>query len=262
MSGTDGTARHQRPQVALITGASSGIGLATARLLAGRGARLVLVGRSTSRLHAAAGRLDARLAEADLSRPEAVEQLARSVVAEEGMLDLLIHSAGQFELGPAERLTPEAAERLIRVNLLGVMSLTQALLPLLRHGHRPAVICVSSLAGRVSPPYMGVYAASKAALNAYAHALRQELRREGIHVGLVLPGPVDTPMVEGRLGGPYYPLPPGLPVLSAEQVARAVVRVAERRIPEVVLPRWLTAAARLGSAFPGLVDLLYRGLAR
>ncbi|MFZ5814622.1 MAG: SDR family NAD(P)-dependent oxidoreductase [Bacillota bacterium] len=244
---------------ALITGASSGIGLATARLLAARGWRLFLVGRSPERLEAAAGNLGARLLEADLAEPGAARRLAAAMEAEADGLELLVNGAGQLEVGPAEG---GAAERLIQVNCLGAIRLIEACLPLLRRGRRPCIVNLSSVAGRIAPPYMAAYAASKAALTAYSHALRQELRPQGIHVGLVLPGPVATPMVQGLLGGPHYPLPPGLPVLRADEVARAVLAVAERRLAEVILPRRLGVAARLASAFPLLVDQLYRRIGR
>ncbi|MFZ5828058.1 MAG: SDR family NAD(P)-dependent oxidoreductase [Bacillota bacterium] len=245
-------------RVALITGASSGIGLATAQSLARSGARLYLVGRDPERLGRVAEDLAATAICADLADPAQVAAVAAEVEHRAGRLDLLINCAGQLEVGRAEQLGVEAAERLIRVNFLGAVGVIHACLPLLRRGRAPAIVNVSSLAGRLAPPYMAAYAASKFALSGYSHALRQELRREGIHVGLVLPGPVDTPMVRGRLGGTYYPLPPGTPVLTAGRVARVILAVAEHRLPEVLVPRRLAGAARLGSAFPLLVDRLYR----
>jgi uncharacterized protein len=148
----------------------------------------------------------------------------------------------------------------MRVNFLGAVATIEACLPLLRAAHRSVIVNVSSLAGRVAPPYMAAYAASKFALTGYSHSLRQELRPEGIHVGLVLAGPADTPMVQGKLGGHYYPRPPGVPVLTPHQVAQAVSMVVERRLPELLVPRRLGMAARLASAFPRLVDYFYIGL--
>lgn len=240
----------------LITGASSGIGLATAYTLAGADSHLYLVGRNLDRLQRVAGELRATAICADLSDPAQVGSMAAEVERQAGRLDVLINCAGQLEVGRAEELGVEVAERLMRVNYLGAVSVIHACLPLLRRGREPVIVNVSSLAGRLAPPYMAAYAASKFALSGYSHALRQELRRESIHVGLVLPGPVETPMVRGRLGGAYYPLPPGTPVLTADRVARAIRTVIEQRLPEVLVPRRLAAAARLGSAFPALVDRL------
>ena len=247
-------------QTILITGASSGIGLAAARRLAERGARLFLLGRSAERLAEATGDLDAIALEADVTDFEALQQAAGVIRHLSGRLDVLINCAGQFEVGPAELLGPEVAERLMRVNYLGTVATIHACLPLLRQGERPVIVNVSSIAGKLAPPYMAAYAASKFAVNGYTHALRQELAPEGIHVGLVLPGPVQTPMVEGRLGTEHYPLPPGIPVLTADQAVEGILTVMAQRRAEVVLPRRLGPGARLVSAFPRLVDLFYSSL--
>lgn len=242
----------------LITGATGGIGLAAAYTLARSASRLYLAGRDPNRLQTAAADLQATPLRADLCDPGEVQGMAERIMQDTGHLDVLVNCAGQLEVGPAEQLGPEAAERLMRVNFLGAVAAIHACLPLLRKGREPVIVNVSSLAGRLAPPYMAAYAASKFALNGYSHALRQELRPEGIHVGLVLPGPVDTPMVQGKLGGAHYPLPPGVPVLKAGRVAQAIAAVVELGLAEVVVPRRLAVASRLGSAFPALVDRLYR----
>lgn len=245
----------------LLTGGSSGIGLAAARLLAGEGCRLFLISRDRTRLESATGNLVATLLQYDLSEPEQVRAMADAVARETESLDALINCAGQLEVGPAATLGFGTADRLMRINFLGAAAAIDTCLPLLRRGYRPVIVNVSSLASRVAPPYMAAYAASKFALSGYSHALRQELRAEGIHVGLVVPGPVDTPMVRGKLGESYFPLLPGVPVIGPDRVARAIVAVIKRRLPEVVLPGRLSIAARLASAFPGLVDLVYAATA-
>ncbi len=266
-----------RDRAVLITGASGGIGraaaVAFARAWRGQGAaRLFLVGRDADRLKLSAAAVQAiggrqaanraalpavTLLTADVTRPEDVAQMAATVERMTGRLDVLVVCAGQLEVGPAEELGPVVAERLMRVNFLGAVNTIHACLPLLRRGRRPVMINVSSLAGRLVPPHMGAYAASKFALNAYSHALRQELRKDGIRVCLVLPGPVDTAMVKGKLGGPFYSIPRGTPVLSPRQVAGAIVALADHPRREVVVPAWLTPSGWLGSAFPSLVDGLY-----
>lgn len=246
-----------RERIALITGGSSGIGLALAQLLARSNTRLFLVGRDLTKLQAVTQRLTATLLQADVADASDVGQLAAAIEQHAQRLDILVNCAGLLEVGPAEQLGVEVAERLMQVNFLGAVRVIHACLPLLRRGHGPVIVNVSSVAGRLVPPYMAAYAASKFALNGYSQALRQELRPEGIHVGLVLPGPVDTPMVAGKLDGAYYPLPPGIPVITPERVAQAIALLIERRLPEMVVPRRLAPAARLGAAFPGLVDRLY-----
>lgn len=248
------TPLHDR--VVLITGASSGIGQATA--LRCRGARLFVVGRDPHRLQQVADAGGATPIQADLLQPAAAAAIAGRVRQAAGRLDVLINCAGQLELGPAAQLGAAALERLIAINLLGTARLIDACLPLLRAAPQPVIVNVGSLAGVIAPPYMAAYAASKFALTGYTRALRQELRPQGIHVGLVLPGPVATPMVAGRLGGPYYPLPPATPIVTADAVAQAIVHAAMRRRAEVFVPRRLGPLARLAAAAPGLVDLLYR----
>ncbi|MGE5589070.1 MAG: SDR family NAD(P)-dependent oxidoreductase [Bacillota bacterium] len=264
-----------RDRAVLITGASGGIGRAAAvefaRTCKGS-AHLFLVGRDAGRLKdSAAAVQDAggcgttpgdgapavTLLTGDVTQPAAVAQIAATVERTTGRLDVLVHCAGQLEVGPAEELGPTVAERLMRVNFLGAVNTIHACLPLLRRGRRPVIINVSSIAGRLAPPHMGAYAASKFALNAYSHSLRQELRKDGIRVCLVLPGPVDTAMVKGKIGGPFYSVPRGTPVLSPRHVAGVIIALADRPRREAVIPSWLTPGGWLGSAFPSVVDGLY-----
>jgi NAD(P)-dependent dehydrogenase (short-subunit alcohol dehydrogenase family) len=248
-----------RGEVVLITGGSSGIGLAAARLFVEAGARVVLVARDPERLVAAVEGFGdgARAFSADITSRDDTLRLAREVEASEGRLDVLINCAGQFEVGPVEEGGPELAERLIRVNYLGAINTIHAFLPLMRRGHRRSIVNVSSLAGKVAPPYMAAYAASKFALAGYTHALRQELGPEGFHIGLLSPAPVDTPMIEGRLGTRYYPLPPGIGVLTPEATATALVRLVLQRSADRIIPRRISPLVRFGQAFPLLVDGLY-----
>lgn len=251
-----------RARVVAITGASGGIGMATAYSLGRFASQLFLVGRSVERLRAVSGDLRASPLVTDITNPNDVRQMAEAIDRKAGRLDVLVNCAGQLEVGRADELGLETTERLLRVNYLGAVATIHACLPLLRKGQEPVIVNVSSVAGKLAPPFMAAYAASKFALNGYTHALRQELGPEGIHVGLVLPGPVNTPMIRGRLGGVYYPLPPGVPTVEPEQVAEAILALIKRRMPEIIVPQRLSAPARLGSAFPRLVDRVYARIHR
>lgn len=246
--------------VVVITGGSGGIGRAAAAHFAAEGARVVLVARDPERLRRAEWAIGENVwsIPADVATIEGAERIAAEVEEREGRLDVLINGAGRLVIGPASERDPEAAEALIRVNYLGLVRAVGACLPLLRRGDRRSIVNVSSIAARIAPPYMAAYAASKFAVDGYTRAIRQELRHEGFHVALVMPGPVDTPMIEGKIGTAYYPLPAGVPVVSPERVGRAIGRAVRRRRAEVVVPRRLSVAARLAGAVPSLVDLFYR----
>jgi NAD(P)-dependent dehydrogenase (short-subunit alcohol dehydrogenase family) len=253
--------KQMEGEVVVITGGSSGIGLAVAQHFAARGARVVLAARDAARLDAAVATLGGtcRAHSTDITNDHSVSALMESIEANEGRIDCLINCAGVLEIGPAEEHGVEVAERLMQTNYLGAVRVLQAALPLLRRGSRRSIVNVSSLAGKVAPPFMACYSASKFALAAYTYALRQEVKREGFHVGLVSPGPVDTPMLEGRLPGEveHYPVPPGVPLIKAEDVARKVGRAVDKRQNDVVVPAHLSPLVRLGQAAPPAVDLVY-----
>jgi NAD(P)-dependent dehydrogenase (short-subunit alcohol dehydrogenase family) len=248
-----------KDEVVVITGGSSGIGLEAARVFVEAGARVILVARDEGRLGAAVEALGGgvRAIRADIGSREDAARVAEDVAREEGTIQVLINSAGQFEIGPAEEGGPELAERLVRVNYLGAVNMIHAFLPLLRLGGRRSIVNVSSLAGKLAPPYMAAYAASKFALTAYTHSLRQELAPEGFHVGVVSPAPVDTPMIRGRVRTRYYPLPPGIGVLTPEATAKEIFRLVLFRTTDRTLPGRLSPLVRLGQAFPRLVDGVY-----
>lgn len=248
-----------RGEVVLITGGSSGIGLATARRFLDEGARVWITARDEQKLARAADSLGGSIHTfpSDVSDSSSLERLVETIRAREGKLDVLINSAGQLDLAPGEE-SAVVAENLIHVNYLGLVRTVAGTLPLLRIGSRRSIICLSSFVGRLAPPYWSAYAGSKHAVQAYAHALRQELRPEGIHVGLVLPGPVASPMTENLLRTPMYPVPFGVPVSTPGQVADAIRDSVLHRRQEVAVPRRFGPLLRLGSAFPILVDLIYR----
>ncbi|MQA91620.1 MAG: SDR family NAD(P)-dependent oxidoreductase [Gemmatimonas sp.] len=246
-------------QSVLVTGGSSGIGLATARRFSEQGASVWITARDRSRLDRAVSELGspARAFPSDVTDPDSLRSLIDEIYRCDGRLDVLINSAGQLELASAEDGV-DIAERLMRVNYFGLARTVAAALPLLRRGSRKSIVSLSSFVGRIAPPYWSAYAASKHAVQAYIHSLRQELRMEGFHVGLVLPGPVRSPMTHDLLRTPMYPVPFGVPVLDPDRVARAILGAVLHRRSEVAVPARFGPLLRLGSAVPGLVDLLYR----
>lgn len=252
--------RQMQGEVALITGGSGGIGLAAAARLAAQGACVYLLARDEERLQRAAARLsgDVRTLRADHAVSHELTAAMVQVARERGSLDVLVNCAGQLEVGPAEELGSALTVRLMEANFLGTVRAIEAALPLLRRGQQRSIVTVASLAGLIAPPFMAAYAASKFALVGYMRSLRQELRAEGFHLGLVCPGPVTTAMVEGRLHTEHYRLPPGTPIIGPEAVADEIVRMIRMRKREIVVPRRLAPGARLGALCPELVDRLYR----
>ncbi len=238
--------------VAVITGASSGIGAATARRLASTHA-LVLVARRRDRLDALAAELGgATVVAADLTEPGAPAEVRDAVEHEHaGRLQLLVNNAGAAWRGRFGDTGWENLQRHMALNFDAVARLTEALLPLLRAGAPSAIVMVSSTSGRIGRGNSGGYSAAKFALAGWTDALQLEERDHGVHVGLVLPGFVATEGFPQR-ELVTRPLTRWL-VSTPEKVAEAIVDAgpggrAERYVPR---PYWLAAVLRV--AAPGLV---------
>jgi short-subunit dehydrogenase len=232
--------------VALVTGASSGIGEATARRLAREpGARLVLVARRADRLHALADELGgATVLAADLLDPNAPQEIAAAVEQEHGRLDLLVNNAGSAWRGEFGDAGWENVRRHMAINFDATVRLTEALLPLLRRSAPSSIVNVASTAGRVARGNSGGYSASKFALCGWSDSLHLEEREHGVHVGLVLPGFIVT---EGFPQRELQERAMTRWMLSTpEKVADAIVEAgpggkAERFIPR---PYWIASALR------------------
>lgn len=213
-------------QVAVVTGAGSGIGKALAHALAAQGATVVLVGRRSGALEAVRANLGgggstARVYPADLTRDEDLRNLATTLMQECGPIDLLLHSAGVIQRGEWARTAPEDFDEQYRTNCRGPFLLTQLLLPALRQ-QRGQIVFINSSAGVTARAGVGPYAASKHALAALADSLRDEINRDGIRVLSVYCGRTATPMqqrVHELEGRPYVPER----LLQAEDVAHIVV---------------------------------------
>lgn len=177
----------------LITGATSGIGAATARALA-IDHRLVLVGRRTERLAALVHELGGAAwgITADLTGDSVPRRVIDEAIAKAGRLDAIVNNAGKFSTASIGALTPDHVEQQWRLNVLVPMLLTQAALPHLRGARGGSIINISSVAAEASYTGCGAYAASKAALEAWSRCLREELRGTNVRVTVVAPGATDT----------------------------------------------------------------------
>jgi uncharacterized protein len=220
--------------VAVVTGASSGIGEATARLLAQQGWRVVVVARRGERLEALAGEIgDATAVAVDLTDADAPERVRAAVGAE---LQLLVNNAGSSWRASFAEGGYENVRRTMNLNFDAPVRLTEALLPLLRASAPSAIVNVSSVAGRVGRPNNGGYAASKFALAGWSESLAVEEAPHGVHVGVVLPGFIATE------GFPARNLTRSARtrwlVSQPEKVAKAVLAAGPGGRREVYVPRF------------------------
>jgi short-subunit dehydrogenase len=238
--------------VALVTGASSGIGTATAQRLAREpDAQLILVARREDRLRALADELGgATVIAADLTSDDAPGRIAEAVETQHGRLDLLVNNAGAAWRGRFADGGWDDVRRHMELNFDAVVRLTEALLPLLRRSAPSSVVNISSTSGRVSRANSGSYSASKFALTGWTEALHLEERPHGVHVGQVLPGFIATegfPQRELRDRALTRWL-----VSTPEKVAEAILDVANGK-PERYVPRPYWFAVLLRVLAPGLV---------
>jgi NADP-dependent 3-hydroxy acid dehydrogenase YdfG len=240
-----------RNETAIVTGASSGIGAATASALARDGARVVLAARrceelreQEQRIHAAGG--ETISVPTDVRDPNQVLRLVDAAEAAFGHVDILVNNAGVNWHHPLARTSVDDIRSLVDTNLLGAMWLTRAVLSGMLERRHGAIISVSSLSGRVAMEPL--YSATKYGLRGFSLALRRQLAGSGVSVSLVSPGNIRTDMtrdVDGRLPEPS---------VVAEQICALVARPKR----ELVLPRRHYAIAWLEQLAPSLADRTYR----
>jgi short-subunit dehydrogenase len=242
-------------RVTIITGASAGIGAATARCFAQAGARLVLAARTPKPLEALAAQLPAAIAvPTDVADPEACRALVATAQAAYGRVDLLINNAGVGLSGPVAELEAADVSRTLAVDLLGPLWLMQAVVPLMRAQGQGQIINVSSVLALQPLPYLGGYAGAKAALERLSEALRMELHGSGVAVSLVRPGTTRTNFSANRLGAGRELRRLSPRGVAPETVAEVILRVARRESRMA----YVTVGDRIGVLFarllPGLIE--------
>lgn len=248
--------RFERKRV-VVTGASSGVGAAAARLFAAEGARVVIAARTAAALEAVAKDIGEQVlaVPTDVSDPEAARELLRRAADPGDHIDVLVNNAAVNHRGPVEKVDPEALAQIVDVNLKGPIVLTRLALPYLRRSGEGAVVNVASIAGQIPLPDEATYSASKFGLRGFSFALAEELRGSGVSVSVVSPGPIDT----GFLSDDLESVPDivfSQPMSSAEDVAKAVLDCAADGRLERTLPRVSGLLATTGYLVPEIPRLL------
>ena len=218
---------------ALVTGGSSGIGLAIARMLREEGFSVTLASRTAEKVEAAAAELGAHAIAADVSNAEDCARVVAEHVDRDRGLDVLVNSAGIGIAGRVEDAQLKHLDRQLAINLRGLLLVTQAAIPHLRRT-RGWIVNLASIAGTQPVPILPVYAATKAAVISLTHSLNADLDDDGVRAIAICPGFVDTPMAE-------FAGLPGEEMIQPEdcaEVVRMCLRLSPRaRIPQVVIER-------------------------
>lgn len=240
--------------VAVVTGASSGIGAATARQLAALGASVALVARRRDRLEALAVEIGsgggaALVIEADITERAQAQAAVEQTVERFGQLDILVNNAGLMLLGPVVGADPEEWDRMIAINVQGLLHTTHAALPHLLKAAEDSqrrvadIVNISSVAGRVAWNGYGVYNLTKFGVNGFTESLRQEITQRHVRVGVLEPGGVDTELgshnnsqVRGEMIEPFYEQ---TEVLAPEDIADGVAYMVTRPRHASIAELWI-----------------------
>jgi short-subunit dehydrogenase len=254
-------------KVAIITGASMGIGEEIAKLFLAEGAKLALCARDLPRQQQAQQRIgggdNVISVGCDVSRRDQVDAMVQTTLKKFGRIDILINNAGFGLNDSVAALDMADARRLFDTNLFGAMECMQAVIPIMRAQGGGEIVNISSVSGHVSTPYSSVYAASKHAMNAVGFAARMELKRHNINVLTVCPGYIATGFTRNMIKKEGARRPGGSARLAVtpDVVARATLRGMIKRKRHVITPRLYGLAIRIYENFPGVIEgLVWRSL--
>jgi short-subunit dehydrogenase len=255
-------------RVIAITGASAGIGRATALRLARDGAAVAICARRADRLDAVAAEIvaaggQALAMPADVTLAADMEAFVTRTVERFGRLDVMMCNAGFGIAGAIDDIAPDQMQKLMDINYTGTYHATRAALPLFRRQRSGHVIMVSSIVGKRGVPFMGAYSATKFAQVGLAECLRSELRGSGIHVSVVYPVSTETEFFEvmSRETGTAVTRAMG-PRQSVEQVADAIAKAIRRPVPEVYPHAKSRALVILNALAPGITDGIVKRFGR
>jgi len=252
-------ARDFSDTTVILTGASMGVGAATARAFAALGANLVLIARGRDKLEALAAELErdfgnreqVMIEVLDVTDLEGFGALLERVRTRFGSIDVLVNNAGLHARGAVASVAAADIGRMVDVNFKAPLMATRMVLPDLQQSQRPAVINVASLAGRTPVPGSATYSATKFGLRAFSLALAEELRGSRIRIACVSPGPIDTGFIMDDIDA-VSNLTLSQPMSTAEQVAQAIVALVDGGALDLPMPRISGYLTTLSYLFPAL----------
>jgi uncharacterized protein len=243
-------------KIAVITGASSGIGALMAQMLAARGAVPILMARSESKLAESAAQISGKhdMFVLDVTSSEQVAQTMERVMAKYGRIDILVNNAGYGVFEPFVSASLDEFEQMMDVNYMGTVRCTKAVLPHMLKQGSGHIVNVASMAGKIGSAKSSGYSATKHAVLGFTNCLRQELVGTGVSLTAINPGPIDTPFFDKADPTGNYVKNVKWFMLRPERVASQVLTAIERRIPEVNLPFMAAAGVKLYQLFPRMFD--------
>ncbi len=250
-------------KVVIVTGASSGIGEATARKFGGEGAKVILAARRVDKLKTLAQVINSMgtgaetlVIQADLARLEDIQSMITQTLEKFGRIDVLVNNAGFGRLDWLENLDPiKDIQGQIDVNVMGVIQTTRQVLPVMMKQRAGSIINMCSMAGLVGTPTYTIYAASKHAVHGFSEALRREVKPWGVDVSLVYPGGVVTEFTQhAGINRKTNAKTPGFMLLTAEQVGDVVVKLVRRPRRMLIIPWLWSVTVFMNKFLPGLVD--------
>ncbi len=251
--------REFRGKTVVVTGASSGIGRATALAFGALGARVALMARRRTVLDEVAKELASRGADTlvvptDVTRQPAVRAAFRTIAERFERIDVVVNNAGMLIPAPVAEMRAADLRAMVQVNLFGAVFVMQQAVARMRHQeHGGCIVNVASLGGRRGVSPIGGYCATKFALVGVTEALRVELRGTGIHVALVMPGVIETPMADRAAESELDVWPSALNMPTA-WVVWAILAAARFRLVELAVPPGAATLEKLASLVPGLTD--------
>ncbi len=254
-------------KVAVVTGASMGIGEAIAELFVQRGAKVVLLSRDASRAEAARSRIgvpDRTAAfSCDVRHAEEIDRVIALTLHHFQRIDIWINNAGHGLLDSMSEMDMAACHEMFETNFFGAVSAMQKLIPIMRQQGGGTIINISSVAGHIPLPFHAAYSATKFALNAIGKAARVELKKDNIHVMTVCPGYVATAFGENAVHGKELKKvrPNSVRGIPPERVAQAVLDGYVKQKREVIVPWTMHVPVKLYQLFPSLVEWSMRKMA-